>query len=634
MKAVTLIAMISGWALNATAVDRPNFVLVMTDDQGWGQMGYYDHPVLKTPNLDAMAANGLRLDRFYAGAPNCSPTRATVMTGRTNDRTGVYNHGHALRHQEKVLPIALRDAGYATGHFGKWHLNGYYGPGVPVLAGDPFHPGTFGFDEWVSVSNFFDRDPLMSRMGEFEEFTGDSSEIIVEEALKFIHRQVNAKKPFFTVIWYGSPHDPWRASDDDRESFDELSENSQNHHGELVAMDRSVGTLRRGLRELGLADDTLVWFNSDNGGLPRIEPDTVGGLRGYKGSVYEGGLRVPAIIEWPGKIAAGRVSKYPAVTMDIFPTIAEIVGLPDSVMQQPLDGESLLPLFSKELERRSSPIGFRHTGRAAFIDNDYKLVLPSRGNQTIELYNLAEDERETTDLFATEPEIAERMVELFNDWNKSVTNSGHGNDYPEGRVDPDHPASRQWMKSPDYAPYVDRLRERREYRSRIERAEREMQEAIQTKDGRVEFEAEEGLGNWPVMDSPAGKAIRDPGDGQMKYNIIFDQRGRYYVFLLAKQGTHGEDRENDVLLSLDGRKLYGSDGQARPDGMRSHGDWKWTRLPQGPGFHTPDSIRDDGVYFLVETPGHYTFEIAHRSANIAIDKVLMKLDDPTLPGEE
>jgi arylsulfatase A-like enzyme len=124
---------------------RPNIVLVMTDDQGWGQTGDYNHPHLETPNLDAMAANGLRLDRFYAGAPNCSPTRATVLTGRTNDRTGVFNHGWPLRRQEKTLGEAMQQAGYATAHFGKWHLNGLRGRGVPVLAHDKRRPGVFGF---------------------------------------------------------------------------------------------------------------------------------------------------------------------------------------------------------------------------------------------------------------------------------------------------------------------------------------------------------------------------------------------------------------------------------------------------------------------------------------------------------
>ena len=135
---------------------KPNIILVMSDDQGWGQMGYYEHPFLKTPNLAQMAKNGLRMDRFYAGAPVCSPTRASVLTGRANDRSAVFAHGYPLRRQEKTIAQALQKAGYETAHFGKWHLDGLRGPGVPILAEDNRNPSNFGFNEWISVSNFFD----------------------------------------------------------------------------------------------------------------------------------------------------------------------------------------------------------------------------------------------------------------------------------------------------------------------------------------------------------------------------------------------------------------------------------------------------------------------------------------------
>jgi len=154
------------------------------------------------------------------------------------------------------------------------------------------------------------------------------------------------------------------------------------------------------------------------------------------------------------------------------------------------------------------------------------------------------------------------------------------------------------------------------------------------KDGSVAFEAEDGRGNWNIVHSSTGKAIQDPGGGCMRYEIQFNQPGKYYVFLLARQGPLGKDKENDVLLSLDGEKLYASDDVTRPDGMRTNGDWKWTKLPKGPGSHTPDPIRRDPVYFKVDRPGTYTLEIAHRSANFAVDKILMKLNDPTPPAAQ
>jgi len=474
MKIRTLILLtflVAATGLPAAETTRPNIILVMTDDQGWGETSYNGHPILKTPNLDAMASAGLRLDRFYAGAPNCSPTRATVMTGRSNDRTAVLNHGHALRRQEKVLPEALRKAGYATGHFGKWHLNGFSGPGVPVLATDSHHPGVFGFEEWVSVSNFFDQDPLMSRNGKFVDFKGDSSEVIVAEALKFIAEKSKGDRPFFAVIWYGSPHSPAIASEADRAPFKDLPTSSQHHYGELRAMDRSIGALRKGLRDLKVAENTLVWFSSDNGGLSGVQPETVGGLRGFKGTLFEGGIRVPCVIEWPVVITPARRTSYPASTADMFPTIAEITGLPRSSMLEPLDGDSIRPLFDKEIGPRKKPLTFRHTGRTAIIDNDYKLLSESAKAGKYQLYNLARDPSETSDLFASQPEIAERLLKQLKEWNESVDKSLAGRDYPEGAT-PDPITARSWASAPEYKPYLDELAKRPEY-SNLLRASKE-----------------------------------------------------------------------------------------------------------------------------------------------------------------
>jgi arylsulfatase A-like enzyme len=453
--------------LVADSPQRPHIVLVMADDQGWGQTGYYDHPVLKTPQLDAMAANGLRFDRFYAGAPVCSPTRASVLTGRANDRTGVESHGYALRRQEITIAKMLHDAGYVTGHFGKWHLNALRGPGVPILKTDDHNPGQFGFDRWLSVTNFFDRDPILSRLGSFEEFQGDSSEIVVDEALAFIGRQTTEDQPSFTVIWYGTPHNPFKAADEDMAAFGDLDEQSRQHYGELVAMDRSIGTLRAGLRKLKIADDTLVWFCSDNGGLPKIEPDTTGGLRGNKGTIYEGGLRVPAIIEWPALISTARVSKYPASVLDIVPTLLEITAVDHPEPQRPLDGISLVPLLTKQLRRRQRPIPFRHIGRAALVDNNMKLLTNDMSGGKFELYDLERDPAETEDVAGQRAEIFQRMRKQLIDWSASVDASFDGEDYPEGKVDPSEPEPRFWTDVKAYKPYFDEWRTRWEYRSRL-----------------------------------------------------------------------------------------------------------------------------------------------------------------------
>lgn len=452
----------------ASASERPNIVLVMTDDQGWGQTGYYNHPVLKTPRLDAMAAGGLRFDRFYAGAPVCSPTRACVLTGRANDRTGVYSHGYGLRRQEITLPAMLKEAGYVTGHFGKWHLNALRGPGVPILDSDDHNPGQFGFDAWLSVTNFFDRDPIMSRRGKFVEFTGDSSEIIVAEAGDFIARQTRSDQSFLAVIWFGTPHDPFRAAEADMAEFSELNPESQNHYGELVAMDRSIGALRKQLRELQIENETLVWFCSDNGGLSKIKPDAVGGLRGSKGTIFEGGLRVPGIIEWPGRIEP-RVSNYPASVLDIVPTVLELTGIEHAEPNRPADGVSLVQVFGEEPQRREKPIPFRQAGKGAWVDNDYKLLSTKLSSGKFELYNLWSDPNETQDLAKKHPTLFANMKSDYLLWSKSVDASDAGKDYPSGKVNEDEPQPRFWWDDPMYEPYLEQFAQRWEYKSRLEK---------------------------------------------------------------------------------------------------------------------------------------------------------------------
>lgn len=433
------------------ANEPPHVILLMADDMGWWQTGYNGHPLLKTPNLDAMAAAGLRMDRFYAGAPSCTPTRATVMTGRTNDRTGAVRVGVAIDPREQMLSTAFQQAGYATAHFGKWHLNG--GPsGVdrPVPKDDPLSPGALGFDYWLSAVNVFDLDPTLGRLGKPEKLKGESSDLLVREALRFIDRETERGKRVFVVIWYSSPHRPFGALKKDAELFAQLDGPSRDHHAELVAMDRSIGTLRESLRERKLAHNTLIWFKSDNGGLPDIgygpeyppvKPDTTGALRGFKKDFYEGGLRVPGIVEWPAGIEP-RVSSFPAATMDIFPTLIEVAGLDANSINPVHDGISLAPVFRAEPERRERPIGFRAgavkvsdspagTG-LAWLDNDYKLVrnYDVDEDSPFELYNLAEDPSEQRNLAAKRPEIAARMAAELAAWNASVDRSKAGADYP------------------------------------------------------------------------------------------------------------------------------------------------------------------------------------------------------------
>jgi len=360
---------------------RPNIILCMTDDQGWGDVSYNGLRQIKTPVLDTMAASGLRFDRFYA-QQSCSPTRASVMTGRHPNRMGVFWPGMPLRRQEITIAQAAKTAGYVAGHFGKWHLNGVAGPGKPIAASDRLGPGPFGFDEWFSVSNYFELDWTFSRKGENVKVKGDGSDAIVAEALKFIEQAVERRQPFLAAVHFGSPHAPHQPLPEDLKAA-----GGSAYYGELVGVDRSMGTLRAGLRKLGIADNTIVWFNSDNGGwIDPAKPNANGtnaGLRGRKGDMWEGGIRVPAVIEWPARIKRAVVTAMPAGVIDIYPTIVEIIGAKVPNQVEPLDGISLLPLIEGRMKERPRPMGFwqydgsnpinTNSGPSAWNDNQYKL---------------------------------------------------------------------------------------------------------------------------------------------------------------------------------------------------------------------------------------------------------------------
>ena len=437
------------------AMLKPKHIVIVTsDDQGWIQAGCYGHPFLKTPHLDAMAKNGIRFERFYANAPVCSPTRAGILTGRSNNRTGVFEHGYNLNLEEKTFVQALRKAGFATGHFGKWHLNGIRGPGVPILKNDPYHPGKYGFSHWMTSTNFIDYHPLLSEMGSFDQTKGDASEVIVDRALAFIENAVKVKKPSLSVIWYGAPHSPWIASESDRAPFSHLPIAEQHHYGELVAMDRSIGALRGGLRKLGIEDDTLIWFSSDNGGLRKnFGENAVGPLRGGKKELWEGGLRVPCIIEWPAVINKA-VVKTPCSTLDIAPTIIDLLDLPRDSLVAPVDGESISPIFlgAEMPERRSIPIAMWDKG--ALIDHEFKFV---RDGKSEYLFNLKEDSREQQNLSESQPKQHAKMRKQLDRFLNSIKDSQEGKDYPNVLNTPRRDV--QWRDHPEYADYLDQFTE-------------------------------------------------------------------------------------------------------------------------------------------------------------------------------
>jgi len=475
---------------------RPNIVLLMGDDHGWEETGYNGNPYLQTPVLDEMAATGLRMDCFHSASPVCSPTRGSVLTGRHPNRYGTFSPNRSIRPEEISLAHILGDAGYVCGHFGKWHVG-------PVKAESPVNPGAMGFDEWLSHDNFFEMDPYLSRNGgPPEQFHGESSEILIDEAIRFISEAKQNDQPFFTVVWYGSPHEPYSGLEEDLALYDDLPESYQDQFvsltgmddglpvsrplrevlrerfAEITAMDRSMGRLREFLAQEGLRGNTLLWYCGDNG-TPSSGLAT-SPFRGLKGRIYEGGTRVPSVIEWPDRIPEPRVTDVNSVTSDMLPTICDLVDL--ALPDRPLDGITLKPLIDGEMTERPSPIcfwnfdinrqaatdlepyidpklqvgttplakvmdgrftrnfvNFHHPeiteqdflGPRAILDNRYKLVVDGEGGteSVSELFDLRNDQAEERNLIEIEPKIAEGLQQELRSWQESVLDSLTGADY-------------------------------------------------------------------------------------------------------------------------------------------------------------------------------------------------------------
>ncbi len=451
-------------AAPAARPDRPNFVLCMTDDQGWGDVGYNGHPVLRTPHLDAMAAAGVRFDRFYAAHPVCSPTRGSVLSGRTPGRYRSYSWGFDLPLREVTVAELVKTRGYATGHFGKWHVgglpnaDGITGRGVPeAFDPAPRDPGHHGFDEWFSAGNWFDRDPAAGtfwRNGQpVGALQGDTSDLVMAEALRFIGVKAAAGQPFLCVIWFPSPHGPWDALPEDRAPY--AGQANPDFLGEMAAVDRAMGRLRAELRRLGMHENTLLWFNSDNGAAG----GSAGPLTGGKGSLWEGGIRVPGLIEWPARVRQPLRTRVPAGTVDILPTICDVLGIPLPTATGPLDGVSLLPVLEGRATSRPSPLGFEQRRpadgtltNAALVDGDWKL-LRVRGQlrrgkgegATGEplkagdyLFNVERDVAEERDISAAYPDVFARLRAQLDAFSRSVEESAAA--YPlapmPGRLNP------------------------------------------------------------------------------------------------------------------------------------------------------------------------------------------------------
>ena len=441
-------ACLAAAASSTSAADAPNILIVLCDDLGYGDLACYGDPELITPHIDRFASEGLKLTSCYSAAPNCSPARTGLMTGRTPYRVGVHNwipflSPMHLPASEVTIAALLQQAGYETCHVGKWHLNGWFN-----LPGQP-QPSDHGFDHWFSTQNNalpnhhnpynFVRNGIP--MGPIE---GYASHIVADEAIRWLTEVRDPQQPFFLYVCFHAPHEPI-ASDPQYSSLYESADPSWlAHHGNITQMDAAFGRLLRTLEEQTLTVDTLVFFTSDNGpAVTNYHPHgSAGPLRLKKGHLYDGGIRVPGIIRWPGRTAPGSVSDEPVCGVDLLPTLCEAAGI-EPPADRPLDGVSILPVLSGQPLHRSQPLywQFNYAASApkvAIRDGDWKLLaglnlpdfppganvtdeqmqaLKSAGLTGFELYNLTDDIGETTDLSTAQPErlaaMTARMQELY-----------------------------------------------------------------------------------------------------------------------------------------------------------------------------------------------------------------------------
>lgn len=428
---------------SVSAENRPNVILVMTDDQGYGDLGAHGNEQIDTPNLDKFAKESLGMERFYVN-PLCAPTRASLMTGRYHLRTGVLHtsRGAAKMFGDEVtLAELLRGAGYRTGIFGKWHLGDNY----------PMRPQDQGFEETLIHKsggigqtpdvdgNYFE--PVLWRNGVRVDAKGYCTDLFFDATLEFIKRE--SKEPFFVYVAPNVPHSPLEVSERYSDPFvaKGIDLDTAKIYGMLKNLDENVGRLLSTLDDADLSGDTLVIFMTDNGPTPaRYNAD----LRGAKGSVYEGGIRVPFYVRWPGQLPAKKRIDRIAAHVDVLPTILDLIGVdpPNGLV---LDGKSLAPLWTGESSSEDWPNRTLFTQHiksivqspyqnAAVFTQRYKLVsYPKAANEghfkadpnnmDLMLFDLVEDRSESTDLFHSKPEIAMQLRREYDHWFKEMKNT-------------------------------------------------------------------------------------------------------------------------------------------------------------------------------------------------------------------
>lgn len=417
--------MSSVWAFAAEA-SKPNIILIMADDLGYADLSCYGSRSIQTPALDKLAKEGVKCTDFHSNGAVCSPTRAALMTGRYQQRSGVSGVITAKSHRDKGLAIeewtmaeAMKEQGYQTAMFGKWHL------GYEVK----FNPIHQGFDEFKGfVSGNIDYHRHIDQEGHFDWWIQDDkrdepgylTDLITRHSLDFVRR--NAKKPFFMLLNHGAPHYPIQGRKDPgfrvldkthgKQPRLRLADPKATYKEMIEVMDEGIGKLVNELDRLGIRENTFMVFCSDNGPAAAGSP---GPFKGKKGSVWEGGHRVCGIFNWPGRIPAQQVCADTLMTMDLLPTFVSLTGATVPTKRK-LDGIDIFGSLTGTKQDRG-PVFWQHNRGSAVRDGQLKLVIHGKKAQ---LYDLAKDPSETTDLAQDQPEQAERLKKLLNDWKDDV----------------------------------------------------------------------------------------------------------------------------------------------------------------------------------------------------------------------
>lgn len=431
----------------AKSNSKPNIILMMADDLGYGDTGFNGSQIIQTPNLDNMAKEGTNFTHFYASGPVCSPTRGSFLTGRHYSRFGIFhaNMGNLPKH-EWTLAKMLKQQGYATGHFGKWHLGTLdkviSAKGPKRKPKENFAPPWLrDYDEsFVTESAITTWNPGLGRRAINNPFyhngktlaptdpvlKGGASRVVVDKAVPFIKEAVKNEQPFLAVIWFHAPHEDIEAGPEYLAKYPGHGEKAH-YYGAVTELDDQVGRVRKLLKSLNVENETLVFFTSDNGpevlGKSKRRAGETAGLRDRKRSLYEGGVRVPTVAVWPNKIPADQVNDKSMSTLDLLPTV-EYLTSSTTPREIAIDGENVWPLVTNQTKKRSTAIPFFTNRLGTLVDKKWKLIAFPNGKR--ELFDLSKDHSESNNLIEKHPVLAERMFQkLKNKYFEFKTDFAH-----------------------------------------------------------------------------------------------------------------------------------------------------------------------------------------------------------------